>query len=444
MNISSSTDTIAAIASAPGPSRRGIVRISGPLAISIASMGFVGFDMQSPPLRAQRFVGSLSVSGLRLPVPASCVVWPGQKTYTGQPIAEIHTIGAPPVLEAIVADCLSRGARLADPGEFTLRAFLSGRLDLTKAEAVLGVIDAETPSQLKTALTQLAGGVSEPLELLRDRLLDVLAHLEANLDFAEEPDVDPLGRAKLADELAAGSQDLKQLASQLQSRTRFEALPKVVLAGPPNAGKSRLFNALSGEERAIVSPQAGTTRDYLSAAVSCDGLVIELIDTAGIDAAVSDIEDQAQTLGRAQASHANLLVECRSADDGEHDAHPSPSQIQIVTKSDLSSKRSESAIFTSAATGEGIDRLRSEIASRLREQMRGGVAIASTSSRCRESLIRAGDALQSAALSLSVDAGDELVAIDLHQTLDELGRVVGRVVSDDILDRIFGRFCIGK
>src|SRR5262249_37432831 len=157
-----------------------------------------------------------------------------------------HTVGSPPLVNLVLSSCLAGGARLAEPGEFTLRAFLSGRIDLTRAEAVLGVIDAATPAQLDAALRQLAGGLAGPITPLPDRLHDMLAHLEANLDFADEPDVDPIGRAAMAAELARAGDEMAALAGRLDARDRREGHPRVVLVGPPNAGKSRPFNALTG------------------------------------------------------------------------------------------------------------------------------------------------------------------------------------------------------
>ena len=199
-------------------------------------------------------------------------LWPAPRTYTGQDVAEIHLVGSAPLVSLVLAHCLARGARHAEPGEFTLRAFLSGRIDLTRAEAVLGVIEAANPAQLDAALEQLAGGLSGPILALRDRLLDLVAHLEANLDFTEEPDVDPLGRGgpgRGARPTRPPSSARWPGGSTIASGPR--AIPRVVLVGPPNAGKSRLFNALLGRDRAIVSPQAGTTRDYLAGCATATG-----------------------------------------------------------------------------------------------------------------------------------------------------------------------------
>ncbi|WP_422927296.1 tRNA modification GTPase [Singulisphaera sp. PoT] len=444
-------DTIAAVASPPGPGFRGLVRLSGPEAWSIALGRFTPDIDAPPPRRAERRTGRLAVAGLRPPLPAAIVLWPAPRTYTGQQLAEIHTVGSPPLVNLLLADCLTRGARLAEPGEFTLRAFLSGRIDLTRAEAVLGVIDARSPAQLDAALQQLAGGLSGPITEARDHLLDVLAHLEANLDFAEEPDVDVLARAELANQLSSSSEQFAALAARLVSRERPEGHPRVVLVGPPNAGKSLLFNALLGQTRALVSPQAGTTRDYLSALCDCDGLTIELIDTAGIEPGLTPIEARAQALRDAQAAQADLLLDCRPSDSAFDPAlsllvGTDRPRLEVWTKSDLETLEDDqvSRLSTSARTGAGLPALRHAIATTLRDTDAEGSLATSTGARCRESLELASRALESASQAILLGAGDELVAVDLRQAIDELGKVVGVVVTDDILDRIFRRFCIGK
>jgi len=440
-------DTIAAVASPPGPGFRGLIRLTGPEAWSIALERFSSDRNADLPKRAERRTGQLTLAGLRPTLPVAIALWPGPRTYTGQPLAEIHTVGSPPLVNLVLADCLTRGARLAEPGEFTLRAFLSGRIDLTRAEAVLGVIDARSPAQLDAALQQLAGGLAGPISEVRDQLLDVLAHLEANLDFAEEPDVDVLARTALADQLAHFSERMASLAARLQSRERPEGNPRVVLVGPPNAGKSHLFNALLGQTRALVSPQAGTTRDYLSALCECEGLTVELIDTAGIEPGSTSIEAQAQALRDVQAARADLLLDCLSSDTlpVRTIASDRP-RLSVWTKSDLAPPMAveSPALTTSAQTGAGLVELRRAIATTLRAADADGDLLTSTGARCCESLELASRALDSASAAVLLDGGDELVAVDLRQAIDELGKVVGVVVTDDILDRIFRRFCIGK
>jgi tRNA modification GTPase len=443
-------DTIAAVASPPGPGIRGLVRISGRNAWRIALDGFRSERDASPPRRPEVRRGALAVEGLRPLLPATIALWPGPRTYTGQDVAEIHTVGALPLLTQVLAGCLNRGARHARPGEFTLRAFLSGRIDLTRAEAVLGVIDARNSAQLDAALRQLAGGLSRPIHDLRDRLLDLVAHLEASLDFADESDVDPLGRAALADELQSSAETLSALTDRLTRRDRPAGNPRVVVSGPPNAGKSRLFNALLGHDRAIVSPRAGTTRDYLTAACDVGGMIVELIDTAGLDLPRDPIETQAQTHRADQTGQADLLLVCTSPDTltarGELPHLDTPA-LSVWTKCDLGRpdpSRAGAAILTSAATGEGLDELRVRIARLVRDSSAEADLPASTGARCRDSLVGAQVALGSASQTLRDGGGEELVALDLRLALDELGKVVGAVVTDDILDRIFQRFCIGK
>jgi len=446
-------DTIAAIASPPGPGLRGIVRLSGPAAISLVRDGFMPDRNEAmSPRRARILSGSLRVDGLRPLLPLMLALWPAPRTYTGQDVAEIHLVGATPLLNLVLAHCLGRGARHAEPGEFTLRAFLSGRIDLTRAEAVLGVIEARSPAQLGAALEQLAGGLSGPIVALREHLLDVAAHLEANLDFTDEPDVDPLGRAALAAELDDSGAELAALARRLSDRDRPAGHPWVVLVGPPNVGKSRLFNALLGQDRAIVSPQGGTTRDYLSALCDCDGLLVELVDTAGIEAAGDTIAAQAQALRALQADRADLLLDCRSAETANlpaADLAAERPRLEVWTKGDQAlpasvGRDARDPIVTSAAARIGLDELRSAIARAIRAQETEGNLPAGTGARAQGSLHRAETALRSASETLLLGGGDELVAFDLRSALDELGKVVGAVVTDDVLDRIFRRFCIGK
>ena len=437
-------DTIAAIASPPGRSVRGLVRLSGPASFAIAA----AFDPEPMfgdcrgPMRSD---SSLQLGTFAFPV--SIARWPGPRTYTGQPMVELGVHGAAPILRRTLDACLDLGARLAGPGEFTLRAFLSGRIDLTRAEAVLGLIHAENPAQVEGALRQHAGGIAGPVTRLRDELLDALALLEAYLDFSEEPDVDPLGRRRLAAMLGDASMMLAELSGSHAARDRREQDPRVVLIGPTNAGKSRLFNALVGSDRAIVSDADGTTRDYLAERCRIDDQVIELIDTAGFEAAIGPIEESAQALRDDRADAADLLLDCRS-DDTAHLSDPGINdcpRLHVWTKADRGTSLAPAgAILTSAAIGHGLVELRSAIVTALRDRLIEGNANASISARCRAGIARAVEALDRAAEAIKADLGDELIALDLREAVEDLGRVIGAEVDDAILDRIFRRFCIGK
>jgi len=437
-------DTIAAVASAPGGALRGIVRISGPQALSIVRSVVVGDD--------QAVVETLQASCRRVqlklprdlsPCPATLYLWPTDRSYTRQPAAELHLPGSPPLLEAALEAVCLAGARLARPGEFTLRAFLAGRLDLTQAEAVLGVIDAHSQAELTAALGQLAGGIAQPLAVLRNQLLDLLAHLEAGLDFAEE-DIEFISSVELVSQLAALAKQVAGLAERMSQRGRADRLPRVVLTGAPNAGKSSLFNAIAGKSAAIVAPLAGTTRDHVVCRVVLEGIAVELVDTAGEETALPEtIAAAAQQLRHDQAAHADLLVSCRDA--SQPGVSASAAQVRVWTKCDLAPPPADpSAIATSSRTGLGIAELRRRIATLLQTAPADGAVVAGTADRCRDSLRHATEALHRALAAAQSQLGEELVAAELRLALDELGRVVGAIYTDDVLDRVFSRFCIGK
>jgi tRNA modification GTPase len=444
-------DTIAAIGTAPGAAARGLVRVSGPRAIASIADWFTPTD---PRLRWGELRLPSVVSGALggdLLIPCDLYVWPSRRSYTRQPTVEVHTFGSAPLLDYVLGEICAHGARLAEPGEFTLRAFLAGRVDLTQAEAVLGVIDARGQSDLDAALGQLAGGLSRPLAKLREQLVQALAELEAGLDFVEE-DVEFISRDELRRQLAAAQHNIGEIAGQMHERAAAGDLPRVVLCGPPNAGKSSLFNALAarcGTEAtaAIVSPLPGTTRDYLTVRLDLDGLTCELIDTAGEHSAVAaaTIESAAQDLTGAQRRQADLLVHCTSADKANDMDRPSGPGLRVLTKSDLRTVHEPAPPYLacSSLTGEGLSALCDVIRRELADPATGGV-VASTASRCAESLRLADESLASALQLVDGEAGEELIAAEVRHALGELGRVVGAVYTDDLLDRIFSQFCIGK
>jgi tRNA modification GTPase len=464
-------DTIAAIATAAGGAARGMVRVSGPATLHVVAHCFVKGvrtvfapgENSSDPFVPMVLSGWLDVrldDSAAHALPCDLFLWPTNRSYTRQPVAEFHTFGSPPLLRAVLEAVCRAGARLAEPGEFTLRAFLAGRIDLTQAEAVLGVIDAQRADQLDAAVAQLAGNLARPLHQLRDELLMLLAELEAGLDFVEE-DVEFITSAKLTQRLAATADQLRAVAVQMSSRLTANSICQVVLVGPPNAGKSSLFNALAERfgagaatsTAAIVSDQRGTTRDYLTTFVEFEGIRCELVDTAGIETDAcrdSPISAAAQSLAEERREQALVCVYCRDATTPNTDSVAMQSaDLTVLTKTDLAPHlfgADPSVTATSSVTGQGLDEFCRAVAAKLSTvatASRSG-CVAATADRSRDSLRLAEAAIARAAELAAADQGDELVAAEIRGALAELGKVVGAVYTDDLLDRIFSKFCIGK
>ena len=451
-------DTIVAIASASGVGARGILRLSGSAVIDVLGRCFHSLSPPGEDGGPRSVDGHLALADSQR-LPAVLYVWPNARTYTRQTSAEIHTVACPALLEAALTQLCACGARLAEPGEFTLRAFLGGRFDLTQAEAVLGVIDARSGSDLETALAQLAGGIARPLAHLRGTLLDVLAHLEAGLDFVEE-DIEFITAQQIQAALEGAQQQVRVLVEQMRARSDVAHRVPVALVGRPNVGKSSLFNAIASGE-ALVSPLAGTTRDYLTARLDLDGVHCELVDTAGLDANLDQdrLQGAAQELATEQHRHANLRLLCLDAtcepnlQEQSTIAQSAPEQMIVVwTKCDLAKAQPPSvhapdmvAVETSARTRAGIGQLRGVIRERLLNANHSETGVvATTAARCSTSLRRALRALERASKLNREGRGEEVLAADLRTALDELGAVAGAVYTDDILDRVFSRFCIGK
>lgn len=451
-------DLIAALASPPGSAALGIVRICGSSLRSVLDGCFLPNKPQEwrGCRSAQRFAGNWRVSDAS--VPCSLMCWPGQRSYTGQPTAELHLPGSPPLLERVLAELYQGGVRPARPGEFTLRAFLAGKIDLVQAEAVLGVIDAHDDAELKTALDQLAGGISSRLVALRNDLVDLLSDLEAGLDFVEE-DIEFVSRVEVNERMIRARDFVDSLLLQSSGRMTSDPLPKVVLAGLPNAGKSTLFNRLTGQPLALTSPERGTTRDYLQAVIASDGISWELVDTAGWEAVTSGIAQSAQHQRDDQFRRATLVVWCSAADLTDEKRLIDESaframaanqpMLHVRTKCELATAAAAwnaSPIMVSAAVNLGLEDLRQHIAALLKgPAAKPSAWLGMTAARCRDSLEHASEALKRAATAAAeLRIGDELLAVDLREALDHLGAVVGAVYTDDLLDRIFSKFCIGK
>ncbi|WP_010585169.1 tRNA modification GTPase [Schlesneria paludicola] len=456
-------EPIAALASPPGGSSRGIIRISGHNVRSILSEWFEPDDVHAwnGAKSAQSHTGRLVLNGLEEPLrcPVHALYWPTRRSYTGQPLIELHLPGSPSLLEETLQTAFRHGSRPARPGEFTLRAFLAGKLDLLQAEAVLGVIDARNQVELQTALGQLAGGISGRLATLRRDLLELLADLEAGLDFIEE-DIEFVSRAEVVARLSDARGFVESLVAQTRDRMVSRVRPRVVLAGLPNAGKSTLFNRLIGRNLAIVSPEQGTTRDFLVRAVEWNDLSFDLVDTAGWEESADGIGAAAQTHRATQLKQSDLLIWCTAAtlsdderqqDDALFEASRDQARVtlRLMTKIDLAPAKAillKEKNGVSAVSDLGLIPLKADIQRHLSSDHAGRSEwLGVTAARCRETLDAITVALGRAQSVAQVKAsGDELIAVDLRDALEHLGVILGTIYTDDILDRIFSKFCIGK
>ena len=462
-------DTIVAVSSAPGNGAVGIVRLSGPKAIDIAdTMVKVAGDV---PLA--RRPGSTRTPGEVRPaegigLPAVFYVFRAPHSYTRQDLVEIHSIGSPPVLDMIRRRAMTLGAVAAQPGEFTARAFLNGAMDLAEAEAVAGVIRARTDTQLRASRWMRDGRLSHEISDARDELAELLALVEADIDFAEEP-IEFITPAALRERLAAIDARLRRIPAEKKSAERLDALPRILLLGRPNAGKSSLMNALSGTSRAICAAAAGTTRDILSAPIRLGRGEAILLDAAGVDQSDDEIIAQARALTLDAAQRVDLV--CLVVDLGAHEDAAAlglvhslelPRVVVAANKCDLLSDREVAQRVrrmeawnigpvrrVSAKSGAGTEVLRTAFVEALGET--AGTTLSEAmllSERQRSAIADAGSAI-GRAMNLSetatetVDCAD-LVAFELREALDALGAVTGEVTTDDLLGRVFANFCIGK
>ena len=452
-------DTIVAIATPSSPAQRGVVRLTGPKCQDVLQRLLIGqsyVDLIQPVARRQPV--QVQLGELLGPVSADLLWWPTTRSYTSQPSAEFHTFGCLPILTAFVRRSIESGARAARPGEFTMRAFLAGRLDLTQAEAVLGVIDAETRGSLDVALEQLAGNLSKPLEETRSQVLDLLADVEAGLDFVDE-DIEFIDEATLTTRLRAIHRLLQDTGKSMQDRGGGSDRPVVALRGEPNAGKSCLLNRLASKPVAIVSDVAGTTRDAVTCEASLRGQEVVLTDTAGVEDRSSHISEQAQRQGERASRSARIRLWCVDASREDFEAacqrveqiagaeqRPSVIDLFVATKIDVNQRDIPADwLGCSAVEGTGVAGLIQRITeslSRADQQEIG--SIVGTAARCRQSIDQASAATEAALGLLQCAGGHELIATELREIARHIGEVTGAVYTDDILDRVFSRFCIGK
>ena len=455
------TDTIAAIATAPGRGAIGIIRLSGPGAIAAVEGVFRpagGAPLSRRPPRSLVLGPGTAGAGRGLDS-ALATFSPGPGSYTGEDTAELHCHGSPVVLGLVLEALFAQGARQAGPGEFTRRAFLNGKLDLAQSEAVIDLIDAETPAAAHQAAGQLTGALSRRVEEIYRALVDLMAHFHAVLDYPDE-DIDPLGAAEMESALALAAGNIRRLLSTYRRGQMLSQGLPCAIVGRPNAGKSSLLNALLGYDRAIVTPIAGTTRDTIEERLTLGGVLLRLIDTAGMRESQDQVEQLGVERSRAAARRASLVLAVvdgsRPLEEEDQEAlalaAAAPMCIVVRNKTDLPLCPQDFSplppgtpvVEVSSLTGEGLDQLELAIEELIPQEGEGEAGALLTNARQADAARRAGECVERAQAALAAGVTPDAVLTDVEEALSALGELTGRSVREDVVSTIFRRFCVGK
>jgi tRNA modification GTPase len=445
------SETIAAISTPAGEGAISLIRIAGPDAVAVADKIFRGTKRPSQfapnvqhfgeILESDRLIDQVMISVHRAPA-----------SYTGEDLVEISCHGGMLVTARVLEICLRAGARAARPGEFTERAFLNGKMDLTQAEAVIDLIRAKTDLALRSATEQLEGRLGQDIRSIRDEVIALIAHVEASIDFPEEG-VAPHTEKKAAARLGSISEKISALlATADQGRILREGV-RVVIYGSTNAGKSSLLNRLLGYDRVIVSKTHGTTRDTIEEVINLRGVPMRLLDTAGLRISADAVEREgvARTEKSLQSADLRLHIADRNApkpaDFQVHSGNGNRAEIVILNKSDLPEHcdwKGVEALRISCLTGEGLSQLEKEILARITEENLRPESMVAINARHRDCLRRALESCNLARQALRQGTAPEYVAVDLKDALRALAEVIGAVDVEQILDSVFSQFCIGK
>lgn len=458
-------DIIAAIATGHSPTAIGIVRVSGEGCFSLCDKVFRaanGRPFSVQPSHKMAFGEMLDTQG-RVIDQGLAVRFPGPHSYTGEDSAEFHCHGSPVVLRELLDALFASGARQAKAGEFTQRAFLNGRLDLTQAEAVIDLIDSETAAAARNAAAQLDGGLRRVLEPIQDTLLDITSRFYAVMDYPDE-DIEDVKPEQVAEALSSAEKQLTSLLTTCQRGKVLKSGVRTAIVGRPNAGKSSLLNALAGYERAIVTDIPGTTRDTVEESVLCGGVLLRLIDTAGIRDTEDIVEQKGVERSRKALQSADLVLAVvdgsvpLTAEDLEvlRLAAESPRWIAVFSKCDLWNTKARSvgivgngpapaaSVTLSSVTGEGLDELEKAVAALFPAGDPREAGSLLTDQRQEEAVRRARDAVRRARTALDDGLTPDAVLTDAEEALDALGELTGRTAKEEIVSRIFSRFCVGK
>ena len=450
-------DTITAITTAPGAGGVGIIRVSGSQSLPILARVFRGSKAPATWDSHRLYFGVICTPGGDEIDQGLAVLMRGPHSYTGEDVAELHCHGSPVLLRRVLESVLSSGARPAEPGEFTKRAFLNGRMDLTQAEAVIDAITARTPQAATLAVRQLSGAVSAWINELRNKTIRLKALLEAQIDFAEEDfNIDP---SELLRDLDECEKPLARILSTYQHGKLIRDGLRIAIVGKPNVGKSSLLNALLGEDRAIVTAFAGTTRDLIEESLDLDGIPFVVADTAGLrdSERAEPVEKIGMELTRSSIARSDLVLvvidrsqPLSTEDRAVLEATSSARRLIVLNKTDLPAQLSASHFLNdrialvSARDHRGLDDLRRLLVQASDDHPTPKDTPVLTRSRHFVALTKAAQSLALARRSISEGRSPDLVAVDVQDALDYLGTVTGLVTNEDILDRIFEEFCVGK
>lgn len=451
--MNSALDTICAGATAVGIGAIAVIRISGPEAISIVSKCF-SKSLSSVDSHTVHFGIFKNANGVALDEVLVTVFRQG-KSFTGEESIEISCHGSPYVQQQILDALVSSGCRMANPGEFTQRAFLNGKMDLSQAEAVADLIAAQSKKAHRIALNQLKGNLSSDLKILREELISFASLIELELDFSEE-DVEFADRSELKELVSKVLETVNKLSSSFALGNALKSGVPVAIVGAPNTGKSTLLNQLLGEDRAIVSDEAGTTRDVIEETLNIDGILFRLIDTAGIRETNQNIEAMGIERSQQKIKEASIVLCLADASDETNlsetqrwsgeltKTHPDKKIILLSNKSDLLKNEVKEGISLSAKEGIGIDDLKSEMVKAVVGEMDLENDTIIANARHYEALIKTAEALEKANTGLHDGTTGDFIAMDIRQAMFHLGSITGDISTDDLLGNIFSKFCIGK
>ncbi len=450
-------DTIVALATAHGVSAIGVIRLSGNKSVDIVNELFPSKDLTLQPGYSLH-VGLLKDEH-RVLDEVVISIFRGPKSYTGENTVEISTHGSPFIQEQVINACIAKGARLAKAGEFTQRAFLKGKLDLTQAEAVADLIASNSSASQQTALKNIRGGFSEVLKMLRDKLITFSALIELELDFSQE-DVEFADRSKFYDLIFQIENTVSELIQSFKLGNVIKNGVNVAIVGKPNAGKSTLLNTLLNENRAIVSEIAGTTRDTIEEVINIDGILFRLIDTAGIRESKDVIEVIGVEKSRKKMKGADIVLYLFDVEEeswGELEAavaqlqEINPSFLLIGNKADIIGEEGAvqkfegvEALYISAKTHHHVDALKERLVDKVVQGQVNTESTIVTNARHYNSLLQVHKSLHDIRLGLDAHISGDLLALDIRRCLHYLGEITGEITNEDQLDYIFSKFCIGK